>query len=200
MALIKCPECGNDVSEMAGMCPQCGNPITQKTQETKKLALGEILAMVGSILIAVAPFLPYVAVKLSLPGDETINKYNMWNVLTPEAGGLKSGDSAGFFGIIPTLLVILGIVGMIVIILQIIKGIEIKTLVKFTLPVIAAILLIVFETVGLRTFRETNEQFAEIFNQYDLGDLMSVKKGIGFYFLVVGVLTSIASPLIKKKN
>ncbi|MFA5185730.1 MAG: zinc ribbon domain-containing protein [Patescibacteria group bacterium] len=26
MALIKCPECGNDVSDKATACPRCGNP------------------------------------------------------------------------------------------------------------------------------------------------------------------------------
>lgn len=27
MALIKCPECGNEVSDKAKNCPKCGNPI-----------------------------------------------------------------------------------------------------------------------------------------------------------------------------
>ncbi|MCD7773985.1 MAG: hypothetical protein LUG85_06460 [Clostridiales bacterium] len=27
MAIIKCPECGNQVSSMAKACPQCGCPI-----------------------------------------------------------------------------------------------------------------------------------------------------------------------------
>ena len=30
MALIKCPECMNDVSTAAAACPQCGFPITQQ--------------------------------------------------------------------------------------------------------------------------------------------------------------------------
>jgi len=29
MALIKCPECGRDVSESAVSCPNCGHPIGQ---------------------------------------------------------------------------------------------------------------------------------------------------------------------------
>ena len=28
MALIKCPECGKDVSDKAKSCPNCGNPIS----------------------------------------------------------------------------------------------------------------------------------------------------------------------------
>ena len=27
MAMIKCPECGKDVSDKARSCPNCGNPI-----------------------------------------------------------------------------------------------------------------------------------------------------------------------------
>lgn len=27
MALIKCPECGNEVSDKAASCPKCGYPI-----------------------------------------------------------------------------------------------------------------------------------------------------------------------------
>lgn len=30
MALIKCPECGHDVSSNATACPNCGNPVPKK--------------------------------------------------------------------------------------------------------------------------------------------------------------------------
>lgn len=30
MALIKCSECGKEVSENAASCPNCGNPISNK--------------------------------------------------------------------------------------------------------------------------------------------------------------------------
>ena len=36
MALIKCPECGNEVSENAANCPNCGNPIAQKEQRPQQ--------------------------------------------------------------------------------------------------------------------------------------------------------------------
>ena len=35
MALIKCPECGKEVSENAVACPNCGNPITKQPLHTK---------------------------------------------------------------------------------------------------------------------------------------------------------------------
>ena len=28
MALIKCPECGKEISSLAESCPQCGNPLS----------------------------------------------------------------------------------------------------------------------------------------------------------------------------
>lgn len=33
MALIKCPECGKEVSDKAGKCPQCGCPIEERKDE-----------------------------------------------------------------------------------------------------------------------------------------------------------------------
>ena len=35
MAMIKCPECGNDVSDKALSCPKCGCPINNE-KEVKK--------------------------------------------------------------------------------------------------------------------------------------------------------------------
>jgi uncharacterized membrane protein YvbJ len=31
MAMIKCPECGKDVSSKASSCPSCGNPVAMKS-------------------------------------------------------------------------------------------------------------------------------------------------------------------------
>ena len=35
MALIKCTECGNDVSDAASVCPKCGYPIAEITQQSR---------------------------------------------------------------------------------------------------------------------------------------------------------------------
>jgi len=32
MSLIKCPECGRDVSDKAATCPNCGHPINQTNE------------------------------------------------------------------------------------------------------------------------------------------------------------------------
>ena len=34
MSLIKCPECGNDISDQAASCPQCGYPIQRTNGAT----------------------------------------------------------------------------------------------------------------------------------------------------------------------
>lgn len=36
MALIKCPECGKEISDRASSCPNCGCPISQTTQADSK--------------------------------------------------------------------------------------------------------------------------------------------------------------------
>lgn len=33
MALVKCPECGKEISDKAQVCPGCGNPMKQRTEE-----------------------------------------------------------------------------------------------------------------------------------------------------------------------
>ncbi|MCM1024654.1 MAG: zinc ribbon domain-containing protein [Prevotella sp.] len=39
MALIKCPECGNNVSDSASNCPLCGYPVKKKTDKTIKIKI-----------------------------------------------------------------------------------------------------------------------------------------------------------------
>ena len=37
MALIKCPECGKEISDKAMACPNCGNPMNQQSQQEEYL-------------------------------------------------------------------------------------------------------------------------------------------------------------------
>ena len=64
MALIKCPECGKEISDKATICPNCGYPVSEmnKSPETEtntnqddtpqdinfSLEKGEALAIIGS--------------------------------------------------------------------------------------------------------------------------------------------------------
>lgn len=66
MALIKCPECGKEVSENAVACPNCGSPITKQTQNTKnegsrKSFASRFFLVIGIALIAFIVYLIVVA-------------------------------------------------------------------------------------------------------------------------------------------
>lgn len=46
MALMKCPECGKEVSKDAKMCPQCGHPIKVERPKKKHGCLIAILSVI----------------------------------------------------------------------------------------------------------------------------------------------------------
>lgn len=61
MALIKCDECGNEISDRAGVCPHCGNPIREiqlaeiehRTQEYyKEQDKGQLFINIACFLVA----------------------------------------------------------------------------------------------------------------------------------------------------
>lgn len=60
MALIKCSECGRDVSDTAKNCPHCGNVIgTSVPQVDQKGKTAKIIAIIASAGVAVFSFLPF---------------------------------------------------------------------------------------------------------------------------------------------
>jgi uncharacterized membrane protein YvbJ len=96
MALIKCKECGNEISEWAETCPKCGAPIAllrasraagvqlRTIQETSKKFKLQILISVSLILIGLIGVI--------------------WSF---------SGGSEGVTSFIPTFLTIIGFVGIV---------------------------------------------------------------------------------------
>jgi hypothetical protein len=48
MAMIKCPECGKDVSSRAPSCPNCGNPINLKSGPEKVSSEGASISTVNA--------------------------------------------------------------------------------------------------------------------------------------------------------
>ena len=48
MALIKCPECGKEISDKAKSCPHCGFPIEQKDNPTTKEESGNPLVVIAA--------------------------------------------------------------------------------------------------------------------------------------------------------
>lgn len=59
MAIVKCPECGNDMAEDAAQCPHCGKP-NKKAQYRKRSnyqGSGCLMFLVGMLLCVLSPFL-----------------------------------------------------------------------------------------------------------------------------------------------
>ena len=52
MALIRCPDCGNEVSDAAPSCPKCGRPSNpvQTIEKTGKRFKGQMLVAVGLVI------------------------------------------------------------------------------------------------------------------------------------------------------
>lgn len=57
MALVKCPDCGREVSDAAPTCPECGKPLKAQTIERtgKKwksvIVVGALAAIIGTIVL-----------------------------------------------------------------------------------------------------------------------------------------------------
>jgi len=49
LALISCPECGNDVSDKAKACPNCGCPVNEKNGSDSKDAVSDVWEKQGCI-------------------------------------------------------------------------------------------------------------------------------------------------------
>lgn len=60
MAMIKCPECGKDISDKAAACPNCGCPISGATSDSAKLTFS----------MASQRFLVSATVSVSLDGED----------------------------------------------------------------------------------------------------------------------------------
>jgi len=51
MALVKCSECGSDVSNRATKCQKCGAPVPQGTRQLLYLLLFIVLAIIGCVAV-----------------------------------------------------------------------------------------------------------------------------------------------------
>ena len=85
MALIKCPECGNEISDKAYSCPKCGCPIKQeKIIIVKKDYKGKARAFtIAGIMIFVISFIVASATydkRLSLAAAYVTGKRNLYPV------------------------------------------------------------------------------------------------------------------------
>lgn len=53
MALIKCPECGKEISDKASVCPNCGCPLKEKEVDSKFKANNKVKVFLGLIAMAI---------------------------------------------------------------------------------------------------------------------------------------------------
>ena len=85
MALIKCPECENQVSDKAGSCPHCGCPIADKPTIVKIRCLSDDRTVrrmkfyLGDKLITEASIGSVVNIKVS--GPVTLNVKTVFGIL-----------------------------------------------------------------------------------------------------------------------
>lgn len=106
MALIKCTECGNEVSNKATACPKCGAPIEQKEtpkveepkivqpQQIKKKSKTWIWMMIITIIVIILSLIVVVIVKNnpnSIPGIKIEVNTPKPIVVTSRADNSKSG-------------------------------------------------------------------------------------------------------------
>jgi|GEM_PF-4241500 len=70
MALLKCPECSNQVSDMANACPQCGRPIrSERSLPKKERRPGSSMNIAISILASFPWIWLIIVLVISLLGD-----------------------------------------------------------------------------------------------------------------------------------
>lgn len=90
MALIKCIECGNEVSDKAEKCPKCAYPISHVHQEKKPQVIEQtskdlkkkLLISIGLIIAGFALMfaIPAIGAILALVGIFSVirTKYSIW--------------------------------------------------------------------------------------------------------------------------
>lgn len=91
MALIKCPECGKQVSDKAGSCPNCGCPIANAPTSIKIRALSDDRGVkrtkftINGRVVAEIPIGSTTTINITQPTKiemtqcATISKYGPWS-------------------------------------------------------------------------------------------------------------------------
>lgn len=170
MALIKCPECGKDVSNQAVRCPKCGMPIAgrMKNEDYEEESWMPIVSIIGALMMIVATFLDY------SPWD------NMFFIVWGTA-----------LMILPIVFLLTGIFFMVIRIMELKKKETIiKTMIKGGILAGNVVLLIIYD-ICAKMIRSNHVMYV------DDGDLTSKFKRIaGFYVFVLGLITSIVPVVV----
>lgn len=73
MALMKCPDCGKEVSDAAPTCPGCGRPMAETSRKKSGTTAGEILGSIIFLAGAAGGLYFYRFFDVSLPGADVVN-------------------------------------------------------------------------------------------------------------------------------
>jgi len=89
MGLMKCPDCGKDVSEHAPACPNCGRPFwkTTETSQAPSTRTTSLTKPAGCFLQVVAPFVALLGLTFIYGSFQTGTiEAAIWGVLIFAAG------------------------------------------------------------------------------------------------------------------
>ena len=167
-------------------------------QEEKNVQKSSIIFFVGSLITTISIFLPYVYQIIYLT-DSTMN-YNLFTVLTRESGGVRDDHPAGLFGIFPIVILLLSLACICI------GGYEIykkqylpKAIMKKIFPVTILFLLLLFDFVGMITYKNTLHELIDKVNEIVGMDVGSYGRGWGFYLIYIGIAICIISSFLSDK-
>ena len=103
MAIIKCPECGKEVSDKAKVCPNCAYPIAElnssklystyqnkNDSSSKEFDLGQIAVCILLVIVVFAIFISIMSQAASLGAGPYIIWFIIWMIYALSVGLLQS--------------------------------------------------------------------------------------------------------------
>lgn len=94
--IIKCPECGNDISDQADKCPNCGYPIHKKSEKKKAPAWKVILVIALAAAILGGGFLLWKSgslAKIGIPGPDDSFHEDAEQMMLIASNSFSDGDA-----------------------------------------------------------------------------------------------------------
>lgn len=90
MSMIKCPECGKDVSDKATVCPECGYPILENKETLKKEKIKDLKKK--SLLIIPIIVIVIICAIFLKNGSKTEAIVGEWELIGVSTGKNEDGD------------------------------------------------------------------------------------------------------------
>lgn len=108
MAIIKCSECGHEVSSKAKQCPKCGNPINKKNKFKIVLIVIVILCIIIAIsaismqiinkkLLGIEQLVDTIEVGTSVDYDEVVKLHNENTILTIDDSNVDTNKIGNYY-------------------------------------------------------------------------------------------------------